>query len=125
MTAKLAGAILALSCSAALCAEPAALPASTTAPATAARDLCRGVVDPYVATVERGRFFAAAGKDSELTETEFAADRKRPIPFARVFDRWDVLISFDKSANKSVDWFEADAYRRDLRKRVMSAFDAD
>ena len=88
-----------------------------------APDVVRGTVDPYVPAVERARFFRAAGKDNELTAAEFTADRKRTSPFARKFDHWPMLIRFDKNGNKMIDWFEADMYRREVRKMVMDAFD--
>ena len=86
-------------------------------------DVLRNAVDPYVPAVERARFFRAAGKDNELTAAEFAADRKRISPFIRTFDHWPMLIGFDKNGNKTIDWFEADMYRRDVRKKVLAAFD--
>ena len=88
-------------------------------------DLCKDAVDPYNAGSERGRFFTAAGKDSELTAAEGEANRKAPKPFVRRFDRWSSMIAFDKNANKTLDWFEADAYRKGFRQRVLLVFDAD
>ena len=91
--------------------------------ATVVPDVLPNAVDPYVPAVERARFFRAAGKDNELTATEFAADRKRISPFVRTFDHWPMLIGFDKNRNKTIDWFEADMYRREVRKKVFEAFD--
>ena len=88
-------------------------------------DVLRNAVDPYVPGVERGRYFRAAGVDNELSAEEFAADRKRTSPFVRGFDHWPMLIGFDKNANGTVDWFEADAYRREVRKKVIEAFDTN
>jgi len=100
--------------------EPAAkAPAKT----PAAPEVMRNAVDPYVPAVERARFFKAAGKDNELTAEEFAADRKRTSPFVRTFDHWPMMIRFDKNSNKTIDWFEADRYRRQVRDKVMEIFD--
>ncbi len=90
-------------------------------------DHCRGAVDPYIVSGEKMRFFAAAGKDSELTGKEFAANRsgKNPKPFARKFDNFRGMTTFDANKNGTIDWLEADAYRRRSRKRVMGAFDVN
>lgn len=84
-----------------------------------------GPVYPYVPQTERGRFFRAAGKDNELSAEEFAAAAKKKDGFPRAFDSWKAILAFDRNGNGSIDWFEADAYRRDLRKRVLAACDAD
>lgn len=104
--------------------ENAAPKAEPKKPARAkAPEVLRNAVDPYVPTAERARFFRAAGKDNELTAEEFAADRKRTSPFVRKFDHWPMLIRFDKDRNKTIDWFEADRYRRQVRAMVLEAFD--
>jgi hypothetical protein len=82
-------------------------------------------VDPYVPGAERIRFLAAAGVDNELTAEEFAANAARAEPFARKFDTWAALAKHDANGNGTIDWFEAEAYRRDLRSRVMASFDAN
>ena len=96
-------------------------------PGRKAADLCRGAIDPYDAAGERTRFFAAAGADGEMNEKEFRADRKKPAArrFVRSFDRWPKLKGFDKNGNRTVDWFEAEAYRKHIRKRVLAAFDTN
>ena len=103
---------------------PASGPATRPAEAKAAPvDICTGVVDPYTPISQRTAFFKAAGPDSEIDAKEFTADwnkarteaRAKPPPFstfARRFDRWTSLLAFDKNRNKTLDWFEADAYRR-------------
>ncbi len=101
-------------------AKPAAAPVAAKAP-----NLADQAVDPYNPAAERVRFFQAAGVDNELTEKEFHANKAKPKPFARKFDRWELMLRFDKNSNKTIDWFEADAYRRNLRKAVLKAFDAD
>ena len=107
-------------------AEPAgAQNGPTTKPAAKVPDVLAGAVDPYNPVTERARFFAAAGLDNELDAKEFAADKGKPKAFVRTFDRWDAMIAFDKNANDALDWFEADAYRRNLRKRVLADFDKD
>lgn len=86
-------------------------------------DLAKETVDPYVPGKERSRFMAAAGVDSELDEKEFDANAEGKDPFVRSFDKWSLMARFDKNANKKIDWFEADAYRRDLRKRILGVYD--
>ncbi len=98
---------------------PASMPAKVVAPPP---ELCKGVVDPYDATAQRNQFLVAAGVDNELDEKEFAADQKKGGNFARKFDRWAEMLKFDKNNNKTLDWFEADAYRQDLRKKVLAMF---
>ena len=98
--------------------------AQTTAPATVP-DLCQAAVDPYDVGEERTRFFQAAGADNELSEKEFADVAGKDGAFVRSFDTWAGLRAFDKNGNGTIDWFEADAYRLDLRKRMLAAFDAD
>jgi len=88
-------------------------------------DLCNGPIDPYDLGRERSRFLRAAGADNELTGEEFASDAKRPGGFVRKFDRWEGLRAHDRNANKTIDWFEAKAYRLALRTKVLAAFDAD
>jgi hypothetical protein len=102
-------------------AEPPPAPPPKVPPTV--RDVCRGVIDPYHPGVERMRFFRAAGVDNEIDDKEFIADAARNDPFARPFDRWKALLRFDANRNATIDWFEADAYRQDLRKRVLAAFD--
>ena len=94
-------------------------------PAVVKAVVLRSAVDPYVPAVERARFFQASGKDNELTAEEFAADRKRTSPFVRKFDHWPMLIGFDKNGSKTIDWFEADMYRREVRGKVIEAFDTN
>jgi len=88
-------------------------------------DVARGAVDPYDAGGERGRFLAAAGVDSELDEREFKANLEATDPFVRKFDSWSTLKAFDKNGNNSIDWFEADGYRRAMRDAVLLAHDKD
>jgi len=88
-------------------------------------DLCKDAIDPYRPTIQKSRFFQAAGADNELTEAEFNANKAKPNGFVRRFDSWRALASFDKDRNKSIDWIEADAYRYDIRKRVLAAYDTN
>jgi len=46
-----------------------------------------------------------------------------PKAFARKFDSWRILISFDKDKNGKIDWNEAGAYRQEARRKVMGSFD--
>ena len=91
----------------------------------AAADICKNMVDPYDAIGQKSLFFNAAGKDNELTEKEFDADKASGKGFAGSFEKWSSIAAFDKDRNQRIDWLEADAYRRDLRKRVLAAHDAD
>lgn len=103
--------------------SPASAPAE---PPSVDTSVLNGAVAPYNPVSERGRFFAAAGVDNELSAEEFAAcQAKADKPFARSFDRWDDLLRYDRNGNKTLDWFEADAYRRDLREAALKRFDAD
>ncbi len=87
-------------------------------------DLCKNAVDPYEPMGQKTLFFTAAGKDNELSEEEFNADKTKGKGFVRSFEKWSTIVAFDKDGKKQIDWLEADAYRRDLRKRVLAAFDA-
>jgi Ca2+-binding EF-hand superfamily protein len=89
------------------------------------KDICKDCVDPYVPTAERGRFFKVAGKDNEIDAGEFDAGKAAGGGFVRKFDTWSGMLAFDKNSNKTLDWFEADAYRNDIRRRVLAAFDSD
>ncbi|MBL7134001.1 MAG: hypothetical protein ISS78_07885 [Phycisphaerae bacterium] len=91
-----------------------------------AEDVCKGCVAPYNPAAERVKFFKAAGVDNELDATEFETDKARKgAGFVRAFDTWRAMLAFDKNTNKTIDWFEADAYRRDLRTRVLTAYDTN
>jgi Ca2+-binding EF-hand superfamily protein len=92
-----------------------------------------GAIDPYQPGTERAAFFKAAGVDNELDANEFAKARKaaggaeaRPAgSFVRPFDDFNAMLAFDKNHNGTIDWFEAEAYRQDVRRRVLAAFDAN
>ncbi|MDP6045239.1 MAG: hypothetical protein QGG25_06515 [Phycisphaerae bacterium] len=90
-----------------------------------AADLCTGAVDPYDIVAEKGRFYSAAGKDNELSATEFAAIQIGPTGFRRKFDKWSEMLKFDSDANKSLDWMEAGAYRLAMGRKVLEAYDAN
>jgi len=89
------------------------------------KDICKDCVDPYAPTAERARFFKVAGKDNEIDTREFDVARAAGGGFVRKFDTWAGMLAFDKNSNKTLDWFEADAYRGDIRRRVLAAFDSD
>jgi EF hand domain-containing protein len=69
----------------------------------------------YNPIVERGMFLRIVGVDNELDAKEFAAHRGKPNSFVRSDDSWERLLAFDKNGNQTIDWFEADAYRRTHR----------
>jgi len=75
---------------------------------------------PYNPTIERAKFFKAAGVDGELDEKEFAVNRAKSGGFARKSDRWEAMLRFDKDANKRLDWFEASAFRQAMRTGKLS-----
>lgn len=89
-----------------------------------AADLCTGAVDPYNIVAEKGRFYASAGKDSELSASEFNAAITEKS-FRRKFDKWPEMLKFDRDGNSSIDWLEAGAYRYALRRKVLTAHDAN
>ena len=86
-------------------------------------DLAKGPVDPYEMMGERSRFFKAAGVDNELDSKEFATARSQPDSFVRKFDRWELMLPHDKNSNGTIDWFEADAYRRRIRDAALNTYD--
>jgi len=88
-------------------------------------DLCSGAVDPYDIVSEKARFYTAAGKDNELSATEFAAIQIGPTGFRRKFDKWSEMLKFDTDGNKSLDWMEAGTYRYAMRKMVLDGYDAN
>jgi len=90
-----------------------------------AADLCTGVIDPYDIVSEKARFYAAAGKDNELSAAEFSSNKISSTSFRRPFDRWSEMLKFDNDSNKSLDWVEAGAYRLAIQKLAMNAFDAN
>jgi len=104
--------------------QPAATkPAKPTPPKPP--EVLKDAVDPLNLVKERERFFVAAGPDNELSKDELAASRGKPNAFVRKFDTFEEMLAFDKNANKTIDWFEARAYREGIRQRVLAAFDAN
>ncbi len=100
-----------------------AIPATSLFAADEAADVAKDVVDPYSPGTERTRFLAAAGVDSELDEKEFKSNLDASDPFVRKFDAWATLKGFDGNSNGTIDWFEADGYRRAVRTAMMGSFD--
>ena len=101
---------------------------SKSSTAKPAPKLCLGAVDPFDRPTQKAGFFAIAGKDGELTSEEFRAAVEKEAStkaFLRSFDTFAALSRFDKDKKGTIDWVEAQAYRIDLRKRVMAAFDAN
>ena len=88
-------------------------------------DLCKGAVDPYESGRERDRFFQAAGVDGELSKKECVANKSKKKPFIRSFESWKAMLAFDSDRSGTLDWFEVDRYRRQLRRGVLAAFDAN
>ena len=102
-----------------------ASPQAATQPAPQAPDVLAGAVDPYQPGTERAAFFKAAGVDNELDAGECAAARKAAGAFVRPYDDFTGMLAFDKNHNGTIDWFEAEAYRQDIRRRVLAAFDVN
>lgn len=89
-------------------------------------DYLTGPVEPLMLAGEKTRFFRAAGVDNELSAKEFAADQASDAsaqPFARRFDSYRALLRYDGDRNGSIDWLEAERYRRDLHERIVAKFD--
>ncbi len=107
--------------------KPAAPAASqpTTKPIAKPPEVLKDAVDPFNPAKERTRFFTTAGPDNELTKEELAAGRGKADSFVRKFDTFEAMLPFDKNSNKTVDWFEARAYRLNLRERVLAEYDAN
>lgn len=124
-----AGVILVMSVGAIPAADQPAATQPTTQPTTKPTpkppEVLKGAVDPFEAAKERTRFFTAAGPDNELTKEELAAGRGKADSFVRKFDTFEAMLPFDKNANKTIDWFEAAAYRQNLRERVLAEYDAN
>ena len=93
--------------------------------ARAEDDVCNGIVDPFDAFTVRSRFFQAAGADGEMDQKEFYANQGTPGGFVQKFDRWSTLTIFDSNHDALIDCIEAEAYRRNIRTRVLAIFDAD
>jgi Ca2+-binding EF-hand superfamily protein len=90
-----------------------------------AKDLANGPVSPYNAGDERSRFLAAVGLDNELSAQEFQADLAKGNNFVRSFDNWQVLLKYDANKDNQISWIEADAYRMDLSREAVKAYDAN
>ena len=88
-------------------------------------DLAAGAVDPLDLVEENVRFSVAAGEGKELDEAAFGANRERHNPFVRSFDRWESLLLFDRNGDGKISWQEAARYRRELRRQMLAAYDAD
>jgi Ca2+-binding EF-hand superfamily protein len=73
----------------------------------------------YDPVAEKAKFFKIAGKDTEVDAKEFAAALAKVGDkgegFVRKTDRWSSLLRYDKNNNKKIDWFEADAFRKQAR----------
>jgi len=110
----------ALTATLALCMVSATAAASAQTPG-----LLTDVIDPYNPGKQRSLFFKAAGVDTELDAEEFRALADKTATFRQPYDQWDTMLPFDSNASKSLDWFEADAYRKTVRAAVIKQFDAN
>ena len=81
----------------------------------------------YNPVAERGKFFRAAGRDSEMDSKEFAANQGKTGAFVRKTDTWAGISKYDKNKNGMIDWFEADAYRRsaDIKSKTVTVTTID
>ena len=102
-------------------------PAATrpAAPKPSAVDYVADLFELYYQGRERGRFFAAAGVDGEMTKAEFQAAGGKAGSFVRPYDRWVAVAVFDRDHNGRLDWVEAVLYRLAIRTRVLTLFDKD
>jgi hypothetical protein len=100
---------------------------NATRPAVTAggHDPAAGAIDPLDLVEEFVRFSVAAGGEKELDEAAFHANRERHNPFVRPFDRWETLLVFDRNGDGKISWAEAAQYRRELRRQMLAAYDAD
>ena len=98
-------------------------PTTTSQPTSRPADMLTGPIDPYIPGQEQVLFVQASGPDNQLTADEFTADQPRAKAFARKFDKWPALRGQNRDGNGTVDWFEADAYRKAFREAVIAAFD--
>ena len=89
------------------------------------KDLLHAAIDPLLIGDQRGAFIHAAGVDSELTESEFSADKDARNGFARTFDTWPAILLFDNDQNRMIDWLEASDYRLTLRDRLLLQHDSN
>jgi hypothetical protein len=111
----------------ATCGASASEDTPATAPALAEEeplDLVREILS-YDAIEEHIRFVVAAGESGELSEAAFHENHKRHNPFARPFDRWELLLPFDRNGNGTLSWPEAARYRAALKKAILAAYDVD
>ena len=73
----------------------------------------------YDPIATRAKFFKIAGKDTELDAKEFAAAQAKAGDKGKGFvgknDKWSSLLRYDKNGNKKIDWFEADAFKKQER----------
>ena len=88
-------------------------------------DHVKDLFDDYGQGDERGRFFAAAGVDGEITKKEFSAVAGKPKSFVRSYDRWDAAVTHDLDKNGKLNWPEAEKYRAGVRALVLARCDKD
>ncbi|MCC5827856.1 MAG: EF-hand domain-containing protein [Phycisphaeraceae bacterium] len=86
-------------------------------------DLLPNHIDPFNINMVRPAFLRAAGMDMELNRQEFEAAQQASAGVVFSYDRWEDLLRFDANGNGTIDWFEFQAYRTDVRGRVIAAFD--
>ena len=103
--------------------RPAATKPAGAAPS--AVDYVADLFELYYQGRERGRFFASAGVDGEMTRTEFVAAAGKAGSFVRPYDRWAAAAVFDRNHNGRLDWVEAELYRLAIRTRILTLFDKD
>ncbi|MCD6364801.1 MAG: hypothetical protein J7M14_02895 [Planctomycetes bacterium] len=114
-------------CVSCLYAAESATTRPTTRPARTTRISVRPAkpgVAAYNPVAERAKFFKAAGKDNELDAGEFAANLGKTGAFIRKDDKWTTMLRYDRNGNKTIDWFEADAYRRAQIEALIAAASA-
>ncbi len=86
-------------------------------------DLLNRRLDPFDHMSQRSGFLTVAGMDMELSAAEFQADQEGRKQFVQVFDRWQEMLRHDRNGNRMLDFFEAEAYRRAMRRSLLRRFD--
>lgn len=96
--------------------------ASAPSPVT---DVMKHAINPYYPGKVRSLFLRASGADNELDENEFKKDLSSHNGFAKIYDRWSTIKQYDCNKNNTIDWFEFNQYRTQLRKVIFYTYDKD
>ena len=97
--------------------------AAASRPAGVRIDYVKDLLENDLATDERDRFFVLAGDDGEVSVEEFLAGAKLAGSFVRKCDRWNSAIRYDADESGQLNWPEAEKYRKETRRLVLSRYD--